>query len=271
MQWQESSDGSSFSDIAGATATNYSFIATADKNGYQYRAIFSNSCGAATSMAAALTVNPDPIVDIVVIATSEVYTGGDASIIYLGYGAQSVELQASGGEQYAWSPSMGLSDATMADPVFTPTQEGVYPFTVTVTNGEGCQAKASVTITVIDVRCGNKNDKVEVCHKGSSKCIAAPNVEDHLAHGDNLGACNTTASSTARYSSVHEDKYADEHEDKLAVQPLLRSYPNAFTETTTIEFSFTQDEAYSLTIYDSYGRVVEHLQQEKQKLENSFS
>lgn len=57
VQWQVSTDhGTSFSDIPSATSATYVFITAATENGNQYRAVFTNSVGTATSNAATLTV-----------------------------------------------------------------------------------------------------------------------------------------------------------------------------------------------------------------------
>ena len=57
VQWEVSSDGGgSWSEIAGATSTSYSFTAASAQNGYEYRAVFSSSAGSATTNAATLTV-----------------------------------------------------------------------------------------------------------------------------------------------------------------------------------------------------------------------
>jgi hypothetical protein len=57
VRWEVSSDrGGSWSDIAGATSTSYSFAAGSAQNGYEYRAVFTNSAGTATTNAATLTV-----------------------------------------------------------------------------------------------------------------------------------------------------------------------------------------------------------------------
>ena len=58
MQWQVSTDGgNTFSNIAGATSTTFSFTATAAQNGDEYQAVFSNTAGlSATTSAATLTV-----------------------------------------------------------------------------------------------------------------------------------------------------------------------------------------------------------------------
>ncbi|MBL9142627.1 MAG: hypothetical protein JNM99_03000 [Verrucomicrobiaceae bacterium] len=57
VQWQSKAEGaSSFSDISGATATTYSATATGSLSGTQFRAVFTNADGTATSNAATLTV-----------------------------------------------------------------------------------------------------------------------------------------------------------------------------------------------------------------------
>ena len=63
-QWQVSTDGgTNFSNITGATATNYSIVSTlASQNNYQYRCIVIGQCNTTTSAAAILTVNTPPAI-----------------------------------------------------------------------------------------------------------------------------------------------------------------------------------------------------------------
>jgi hypothetical protein len=61
VQWQVSTDGgTTFSNVSGATSTTVSFATTSSQNGNQYRAVFTNSAGTATTTAAALTVSSTP-------------------------------------------------------------------------------------------------------------------------------------------------------------------------------------------------------------------
>src|SRR5262249_38799589 len=63
VQWHLSTDGgSTFNDIPGETNTTLSFPAAPPQNNNQYRAVFTNTCGVATSNAAILTVNIGPAV-----------------------------------------------------------------------------------------------------------------------------------------------------------------------------------------------------------------
>ncbi|HEY7966088.1 MAG TPA: G1 family glutamic endopeptidase [Solirubrobacteraceae bacterium] len=57
VQWQLSTDnGATFSDIGGANASTYGIVASGSDSGNQYRAVFTNPAGTATSSAATLTV-----------------------------------------------------------------------------------------------------------------------------------------------------------------------------------------------------------------------
>jgi hypothetical protein len=60
VQWQVSTDGgNTWSNASGtsATSTTYSFTAQTSQNGYEYKAVFTNSSGNATTNAATLTVS----------------------------------------------------------------------------------------------------------------------------------------------------------------------------------------------------------------------
>jgi gliding motility-associated-like protein len=60
------------------------------------------------------------------------------------YGAQ-IQLQGSGAERYVWSPSRGLSDAYIANPVVNPERPAVYVLTGIT---DGCFAYDSVRVDV---------------------------------------------------------------------------------------------------------------------------
>lgn len=57
VQWQVSTNGgTTYTNLAGATAQTLSFTVSGNQNGYLYRAVFTNSAGKATTTAAKLTV-----------------------------------------------------------------------------------------------------------------------------------------------------------------------------------------------------------------------
>jgi hypothetical protein len=47
--------GTTWKNITGATTTSLSFVVSASENGYEYRAVFTNALGSATTTAATLT------------------------------------------------------------------------------------------------------------------------------------------------------------------------------------------------------------------------
>src|SRR6185437_11519631 len=47
---------------------------------------------------------------------------------------------------YSWSPTVGLNNPTIANPIAAPSQTTTY--TVTVTDATGCMNSSSVTVTV---------------------------------------------------------------------------------------------------------------------------
>ncbi|SNC68319.1 Por secretion system C-terminal sorting domain-containing protein [Hymenobacter gelipurpurascens] len=206
--------------------------------------------GNTSTATATITVTGEiPKPAIAVTPGSRVYTGGIATNLYLGYGPQSATLTASGGVSYSWSPATGLSSATSAAPVFTASTPGVFTFTVTVTSASGCTATKSVTLTVRDVRCGNKNDKVSVCHKGKPSCISAGDVADHLSHGDQLGDCSTdglTATSSA----------SSQLSGQATLAAVFEAYPNPFTDRTVVHFRAATTGQAQLQLYNSLGQLV---------------
>ncbi len=77
------------------------------------------------------------------VLTPEVSVNSDT--ICLG---QSTQLFATGGISYQWSPSIGLSNPNIANPIASPISTTVY--TVSVTGGNpGCEATATASTTVV--------------------------------------------------------------------------------------------------------------------------
>ena len=58
----------------------------------------------------------------------------------------STSLDGSGGDNYLWSPSKGLSNPAIANPIANPTETTVY--VLTVSNASGCTDKDSLTVFV---------------------------------------------------------------------------------------------------------------------------
>jgi hypothetical protein len=189
-----------------------------------------------------VTVNPLPVAD----------AGSDATI-YIGYPPLSTQLNATGGVSYSWSPATGLSDPNIANPVAQPAVTTTY--TVTVTDANGCIDTDDVTVTVMDIRCGKKLDKVIVCHippgnpnNPQTLCIAPAAVPAHLAHGDFLGPCPDG-----------KDSPVTEIEEVVGVN--VNVYPNPFEGECSIEIEQEANTAITIIVTDMVGRSVEKLYQ----------
>jgi hypothetical protein len=228
-----------------------------------------NNGNVSTASAVVTVIGATPIVSIAVSRTDGTFTGLDSKTIALGYGAQALTLTASNSTSastastYVWSPAAGLSSTTTANPVFTPTAAGTYTYNVTATNEFGCTASTSVTLTVLDVRCGTKNDKVLVCHKtGSTKnpwnqiCISASAVDAHLKKGSTLGTCSSTQGGATAFAGTELTL------SNLLVASIneLSVYPNPFAKQSTVTYTLTTDEAkVSLDLFDLKGSKVQNI------------
>ncbi|TSJ43706.1 PKD domain-containing protein [Mucilaginibacter corticis] len=107
---------------AGSFTINYSFV---DNTGCTYT----------TSFKVSVTAMPT----ISMEATAGVFEGGQLKLNPTITGNNLT---------YSWSPTTGISDATIANPVFMPAENTTYTLTVT-SSGSGCSATAQVTISVL--------------------------------------------------------------------------------------------------------------------------
>ncbi|MES2761787.1 MAG: PKD domain-containing protein [Bacteroidota bacterium] len=97
--------------------------------------------------------------DVVTVSVTPLPIANAGSDVTICSGA-STTLSASGGTGYNWSPSTGLSSATIANPVANPTVTTDY--TVTVTNN-GCSSTDVVNITITTPPTVNAGSDINVC------------------------------------------------------------------------------------------------------------
>jgi Fibronectin type III domain./Clostridium neurotoxin, N-terminal receptor binding. len=183
-----------------------------------------------------------PAPTIAVSRTDNTYTGGDANTIYLGYDARQLHLAASypTAAQFTWSPGAGLSDSTVANPVFAPTVAGNYTFTVTAVNEFGCSTADSITIKVKDVRCGNR--KVTMCYLNHELCIDRIAVPILQLLGAKLGKCQTAGGRVVQNS---------------VVAPSFKVYPVPASHHCTVQFSLEEPGMYRVEIYNAHGQLMQ--------------
>lgn len=167
--------------------------ATAANNGYKYRCQVSGTCTPAVNSAAAtLTVSTPVVVTAPVMSPNPTVAGQALNTIYLGYGPSSVTLTsgASGGTPgytFSWTPATGVGSPASASTTVAPVVSTIY--TLTATDAKGCTGSAGFNLKVIDAR--GTNNRVIVCHNGTSTSVASGLVAAHLGHGDLLGPCSS--------------------------------------------------------------------------------
>lgn len=117
-------------DLVDATSATTQASPSTTTTTYDLTVTDANGCQDTDDMT--INVNPLPVVD----------AGADDSMC----NQQTVQLQASGTIDYSWSPATGLTDATIANPVFNGSI--TTTFTVTGTDANGCEDTDDVTVTV---------------------------------------------------------------------------------------------------------------------------
>ena len=120
----------------------------------------------------------------------EKVTNQNCFVVFYGYAPQScVNLTTSvtGGTapySYSWDNGETTSMVNVC-----PTSDQMY--IATITDADGCVLMDTFDVNSINVKCGNNNDKVTICHKNTNTlCISASAVPAHMAnHNDYLGDC----------------------------------------------------------------------------------
>ncbi len=214
VQWQRSTDGgASFSDIPGATETTYTATAAPADSGDQFRAVFANASGTATTQAATLTVVVPPDPPVIGAATAVVHgatvtftppanDGGAAVADY------TATCSASGG---ATGTQTGASSPLT---VTSLTPGASYTCTVTARNlvGSGAPSDPSNAVVPTDPPAvtTQPSDTTVTAGDGYSfsavaSGVPAPDVQWQLStdagatFADIAGATSTTLTGTAAY------------------------------------------------------------------------
>lgn len=175
-----------------------------------------------------------------------VANAGDDMTIYKGYPPLNTQLNATGGINYSWSPTDGLSDPAISNPIAQPSESTLY--TVTVTNSNGCIDTDNIFVEVIDVRCGPQMKKVTLCHippgntnNTQTLCVPFNAVANHLDHGDILGSC------------PEGDNILNIDEEKNF---MIIVSPNPFTNRTSLKLQLHTEYFTNIQIFNTSGALV---------------
>jgi hypothetical protein len=149
VQWQQSTNGTNWSSISGATSTTYTIGATtASQNGYRYRAVFTNSVGSATTAVATLSVQFAPTVTSSPHSQT-VNAGQTATFTAAGTGnpAPTVQWQVSTDAGNTFSNIAGATGTTLTLSGTTAGQNGNI-YQAVFTNSVGSVTTTRATLTV---------------------------------------------------------------------------------------------------------------------------
>ena len=193
-----------------------------------------------------------------------VANAGSCQYVYYGYGSNCTNISATatgggGTYTYKWSPG-NLSGATVN---VCPTNTTTY--TVTATDQNRCTATATVIVEVINVIC--QKNKVKVCHNGMTLCVDKIAVPDHLAHGDKLGTCGTTACGMSLKSDVANLSRAVIKQE-ITSSMTLQVYPNPIEDAFKIQLEHTIEGNFNFELYNISGKMVK---QEKRALKRGYN
>ncbi len=143
-----------------------------------YSVTITDGNGCNETDAVIITVNPLPAAD----------AGVDVTICEGG----AVQLNASGGIIYTWSPSTSLSDINISNPVANPVSTTIY--TVTVTNANGCTDTDNVIVIVnpnpvVIITCNAPSDSISC--DGSAAAILSGGSPPYMYEWSNAAIMQT--------------------------------------------------------------------------------
>ncbi|MBA4302587.1 MAG: hypothetical protein C0424_00010 [Sphingobacteriaceae bacterium] len=147
-------------DSLSGTGNQLQFSARTDSGTYSIVAVSSSGCTQSMTGTRQISINALPIAD----------AGNDTSFFV----GNSVQLRASGGTSYSWSPATGLSATNVFNPIANPQQTTRYY--VTVTNLFGCTAIDSVLVTVNQLPVVSAGNDTAVCVSAANfNLVGSPN------------------------------------------------------------------------------------------------
>lgn len=185
---------------------------------------------------------------VAVVSLSSV-ASSDTTICF----GDSVQLSATGGAFYNWSPAAGLSSTSIANPVASPSLSTNY--TVTASDSNDCQAVDSVLVTVLSVALETSPDTT-ICIGDSAQIWASGGTAYLWQSGTSLSDSTVNApwaspsvSTTYSVSVTSADNCTAQ--DSVAVQVVIPEV-TAFSDTViaagdTVQLLATGAATYSWT------------------------
>ncbi|HET7896658.1 MAG TPA: HYR domain-containing protein, partial [Flavisolibacter sp.] len=190
-----------------------------------------------------------------------VQPGGAANTLYKGYGPESLTLQGSvsGGTapySFAWTAGSATDPVLNHSSSYTVSPESSMTYVFVAKDMYGCAAApVSKEITVMDIRCGNKLDKVTLCHTGNGNanpvlCVSKNAVAQHLANGAYLGSCAAASTTVKAAQSVTEAEKTNGIVVKASPNPSSHAFALQVTSNNLLM-------PVQVRVVDLLGRTVE--------------
>lgn len=172
---------------------------------YTLTVINGNNCSNTDSVY--VLVQPLPIAD----------AGQDQS----GCSGMSFNLHATGGVNYQWSPSTGLSNSNISDPLATPPTSIQY--SVLVSDANGCVQSDTVNITIHSLPVISASGNVSICPGNSTQLNSTGAINYIWTPASGLSNPNianpiATPSTTTSYTVTGTDTNGCQGSDQLTVQ-----------------------------------------------------
>ncbi len=133
---------------------------------------------------------------------------------------EGVQLHASGGAYYFWSPSEGLDKTDVADPVATPSKSMEYR--VIVSNGPACVDTAYVHVVVHELPVADAGLDQQICSGGAAQLVATGGVAYRWSPAEGLDNAEKAdpiarPSATTQYVVSVANEYGCESYDTVVV------------------------------------------------------
>lgn len=185
--------------------------------------------------------------------------GQNKSVIFTptpGSNCTNISAQGNGGTPgtnpdytYNWTSNNPSEPAfTGQSPLVCPTVTTTY--TVTATDANGCtSSSATVTVFVQDVRCGPKNQYVQICYYGVTQCVPEKTAKNYLKLGATLGACGSGGGNNSRIG-------VEESTPDAPFELSVKGYPNPTQGSLTVEVMSKITGPAQMQVLDLSGRAL---------------
>ncbi|WP_290303865.1 gliding motility-associated C-terminal domain-containing protein [Mucilaginibacter flavus] len=223
-----------------------------------YTVTVTNASGCSVTKSTKITVNPKPVITV----ANPVYT------ICKGAGT-TIAASSSGAVSYSWTPATGLSDATSATPVATPTDTTVY--IVVATTSSGCVESAKVTVNVLpppiadagkdramfegqSITLGGTAKNANVYSWTPTTALSDPTILNPVASPTDDITYTLHVSSQYNCGIAESSVFVRVYK-KIIVPNSFSPNGDGVNDSWNIEALFTYPES-ELTVFNRYGQVV---------------